>query len=41
MNDNESQLRAKDAVENRLNVAEQNVVIALARPAPLQIGYPV
>ena len=28
MNDNESQLRAKDAVENHLNVAEQNVVIA-------------
>ncbi len=31
MNDNESQLRAKDAVENRLNAVEQNVVIALAR----------
>ncbi len=31
MNDNESQLRAKDVVENSLNALEQNVVIALAR----------
>ena len=31
MNDNESQLRAKDVVENSLNTLEQNVVIALAR----------
>ena len=31
MNDNESQLRAKEVVENSLNALEQNVVIALAR----------
>ena len=31
MHDNESQLRAKDVVENSLKALEQNVVIALAR----------
>ena len=35
MNDNESQLRAKDAVENRLNAVEQNVIaLARARTTP-------